>query len=824
MVKGRLVAKVYVEKAVFHIDKGYDYLIPEQMESTLCRGCRVMVPFGRGNQKCQGMVMEVTLQNEPDPRVKPVLLQLDAKPIFSEEMFGMAEFLVNRTFCTFYDAVKTILPNAFGMRFTEQYQLGRKFTQEELEEDFSYEERNLLGFLRTAKTKKQLDDFLSQQTSGSYEKTVQGLLQKGAIQKIDLAKQKVSEQTVTMMRLTDLFFSEEFSGKLTPKQKEVTEFLAGVQSAAKKEVMYFCAVGESVLKALVKKGIAEFYEQEVFRVPEEENTPLSKPDPIVLSGEQEQVYSGLSSLLEQNQAKVALLHGVTGSGKTSVYLKLIERTLDLGKQALMMVPEISLTPQIVKQFKNRFGNQVAVMHSSLSLGERMDEYKRIQQGKANIVVGTRSAVFMPLSRIGLIIMDEEGEASYKSDAPPRYHAREVAKYRCFNHQALLLLGSATPSVESYYQAKTGVYQLFEMKQRYAQAVLPEVYLVDMRDEEKRGNLSSVSVLLQQEVNRNLQQGEQTILFINRRGYQTFASCLSCGEVVKCPRCDVALTYHKDNGYMMCHYCGYAHKFQKKCPSCGSEHLKLSGLGTQKIEDELEALFPGAKILRMDTDTTYSRYAYSEKFEAFRQGKYDILVGTQMIAKGLDFPNVTLVGVLSADTGLYSNDFRGIERVFSLVTQVVGRSGRADKMGRAYLQTYQPDHPVLNFAARQDYESFYQDEIISRKALLYPPFCDICTISFSGIREALVENSARVFLGMMKQAAEGKENTVPMRVLGPVKPPIYRMNGKYRLKIYIKCRYNTAFRSYLRGLLRQAPREKSFRGITLTADMNGDMNH
>lgn len=823
MFKGRMIAKVHVDRAVYHIDKAYDYLVPLELEQTLRRGCRVMVPFGRGNKRAQGMVMELQPQDQPDPKVKPVLLQLDQEPVFSEEMFGMAEFLVNRTFCTFYDAVKTILPNAFAMQFSEQYELTRRLTQEELEEEFTYEERNLLGFLQKARSGRELSEFLSQQNDASYRRTVESLLNKGIVRRVDLAKQRVSDKTVSMLRLTSRFLEEGTQQPITPKQREVIDFLMEVQSAAKREVLYFCAVGESVLKALEKKKIAEFYEQEVFRAPEQPQGERMNLEELVLSRQQQEVYSGLCGLLDQQKAQVSLLYGITGSGKTAVYLKLIQYVLSQGRQALMLVPEISLTPQIVKRFKSCFGNQVAVMHSSLSLGERLDEYKRVQQGKANIVVGTRSAVFMPLSRIGLIVMDEEGEASYKSDAPPRYHARDVAKYRCLAHNALLLLGSATPSVESYYQARAGTYQLFAMKERYAGAVLPEVYLVDMRDEERQANTSPVSRMLRREVDQNLERGEQTILFLNRRGYQTVACCLSCGEVVKCPHCDVPLTYHKDNGYMMCHYCGYARRFSPTCPSCDSPHLKLSGLGTQKIEDELAGLFPKARILRMDTDTTYSRYAYGEKFDAFGRGEYDILVGTQMIAKGLDFPNVTLVGVLSADSGLYSSDFRGVERVFSLVTQVVGRSGRSGKRGRAYLQTYQPDHPVLNFAARQDYESFYEDEIVSRKALLYPPFCDICTISFSAQRESAVSDAAGVFLTMMRQAAQGREEQVPMRVLGPVKPPIYRLNGKYRLKIYIKCRCNAAFRSYLRGLLRQAPNQKAFRGVTLTADVNGDMN-
>ncbi len=442
------------------------------------------------------------------------------------------------------------------------------------------------------------------------------MIAKGIVAVSDSAKQKVSDKNIALLRLSDEYLNGDWEGKLTPKQKEVVTFLEQNITADKKEVMYFCGVGEGVLRTLVQRQVCTYVQKMVYRIPDAGDGKAESLEQIALSPAQQEVFDGISALLREHKAQVALLHGVTGSGKTQVFIKLIEQVIKNGEQALMLVPEISLTPQMVGRFKALFGEQVAVMHSSLSLGERLDEFKRIRDGKASIVVGTRSAVFAPFQKIGIIIMDEEGEPSYKSEAAPRYHTREIAKFRCVEHQALLLLASATPSVESRYKAQEGVYRYFELKERYADADLPEVFLVDMKEEERQANVASLSGMLQKEIRKNLERGEQTILFINRRGYQTAMQCIDCGEAVKCPHCDAALTYHRDNGYMMCHYCGHSARPPKECPSCGGQHLKLTGLGTQKLQEELESLFPQARVLRMDTDTTYSRYAYGENFEAF----------------------------------------------------------------------------------------------------------------------------------------------------------------------------------------------------------------
>ena len=488
---------------------------------------------------------------------------------------------------------------------------------------------------------------------------------------------------------------------------------------------------------------------------------------------------------------------------------------------MMIIPEISLTPQVLKRFRSLFGERVAVIHSGLTLGQRLDEYKRIKKGDADIVIGTRSAVFAPLDNIGLIIMDEEGERSYKSDITPRYNAHDVAKQRCAYHGSTLLLASATPSIESYYLAEKGLYNLIKMKKRYRNIPLPEVSIVDMGEERADGNITEFSRTLVDEINLNLQNGEQTILLLNRRGYHTIISCVDCYQPVYCPNCSVPLTYHRKNGRLMCHYCGYSGELVKKCPSCNSERLKSMGFGTQKLEEELNMYFPTARVLRMDADTTFSRYSYEKNFTDFRNGEYDIMIGTQMIGKGLDFPNVTLVGVLSIDKALYAGDFRSYERTFSLITQVVGRSGRSLKRGRAILQTFIPDHYIINLSAGQDYENFYKEEIALRRTMIFPPVCDMCAFCFSGTDDIQVKKGADAVLGLMRESLRKINPKTPVRVLGPVKCSYGKINSRYRWRIIVKCKNNPEIRGFISGVLKKSAKLKDMSGISLYADMNGD---
>ena len=508
---------------------------------------------------------------------------------------------------------------------------------------------------------------------------------------------------------------------------------------------------------------------------------------------------------------------MTGSGKSQVYLKLVEQVREQGQGVIILVPEISLTPQTVELFTRRFGRKVAVLHSGLTMAQRADEYKRIKQGLADVVVGTRSAVFAPLEKLGLIVIDEEQEGAYASQSAPRYHAREVARVRCRYHGAMLLLASATPSIETYYQAQKGKIHLVTLSHRYLGNQLPRVQIVDM----DRSFGFDISQELTAELADNLQAGQQSIVLLNRRGYHTAVRCHNCGEVVKCPNCSVALTYHHANRRLMCHYCGYSRELDENCPTCGSQLMSYTGSGTQRIEDELGRIFPTAKILRMDLDTTMSRMAHETKFRDFAQGKYQIMVGTQMVAKGLNFPQVTLVGVLGADQAIYSQDFRGCERAFSLLTQVVGRCGRGKLPGRALIQTTSPDHPVIQQAARQDYESFYRDEIKARKLGLYPPFCTLCQVGFSGENEEFVRASAIWFAEHFRQKAAGEYRGLPLRMMSPCEPIIARVAGKYRYSIVIKCRAGERFSALMWEMLREFDSEKKNKSVHLWVDMNGN---
>ena len=815
----RLTAKVYVDKSVYAIDMPFTYLVPDSLKPSLRRGCRVLVPFGNSNRKVQGLVCGLETDSAFEGKLKPVAAQLDPEPVVSEEMFRIIEYLVRNTFCTYYEAVRTVLPIGANVDIVECYSLKRPLDTEELL-SLPEGERRLVEFLQTAKTAKELNGFLDCRQNPAKSAVVKALVQKGIIEKTEQLKPKVAAKTVRMVKISENYNRENTT--LSKKQKEVVALLEQVSVALPKELAYLCGVTEAVIRTLLKKDVLSSFERTVETDYKETVFSSANPSEIILSKEQERVFSGIQALLADNRPHAALLYGVTGSGKTQVYLKLIEEVLQNGRTALLLVPEIALTPQLVSKFRAVFGEIVAVIHSSLSVAERLEEYRRIQAGAAKIVIGTRSAVFVPLSKIGIVIMDEEGESSYKSDASPRYHARDIAKLRCVEHGATLLLGSATPSIDSYYRAQRGSYSFFTLQTRYAEANLPQVYLVDMLAEQKQNYLSPLSEIVQEQLALNLDAGEQSIVLINRRGYRTYATCMQCGEVLKCPSCSVAMTYHRVNGCLMCHYCGHVEPFVSKCPSCDGEYIKLTGTGTQKVEEELSLLLPSARILRMDADTTGSKYAYEKNFDAFRKGQYDILLGTQMIAKGLDFPNVTLSVVVNADGGLYSGDYRSGERIFSLITQVVGRSGRSRKPGRAYIQTFDPDNPILTFASQQDYPAFYQDEIKSRRGLMYPPFCDIVVLGFSSHDEEKALRAAHRALAVLKEETK-KYTDIVMKALGVTEAPVYRISGKYRYRIIIKCRMNGNMKQIIADTLKYCGKDSAFGGVTLYADVNGELN-
>ena len=788
-------------------DIAYSYIVPPELEGKVSVGKRVIVPFGRGNRRRTGIV--VGMEVSDGKGCKEISSVIDSEPVIGEEQLELLMWLKDTVFCTYFEAFRALIPPGLGVNFVSKYRLGAKKPKKDQVSD------KALGLYMSAAEAEdgdELDMILSSDLTLANE-----LVSGGFVEETDIAKQRVKDDTVSMVRLTDAY--AQGSIKLTPKQTAAAQILEREGCASVKELCYMCGCTAQVVKNMVKCGAAELFDYEVLKTPEAvQRDDISK---ITLNHYQQAAFEGISQMIAEKKPAAALLFGVTGSGKTPVFAKLIEYTLNMGRNVIMLIPEISLTPQTLNRFRGLFGETVAVMHSGLSLSMRSNEYKRVKSGQCRIVVGTRSAVFAPLDNIGLIIVDEEGERTYKSESSPRYNAKDAAARRCLYHKSVLLCASATPSIESYYNALRGRSKLFVMPERYCadpyrKPEMPRAEIVDMTG---TGRVFSTELI--EAVNGNLERGEQSILLLNRRGYHTYISCCDCKEPVSCPNCSVPMTYHKVNNRLICHYCGYSEDYVQKCPKCGSTHLKASGMGTQRLEDELAEFFPNARILRMDADTTYSRYAYDKRFTAFGNGEYDIMVGTQMIAKGLDFPNVTLAGMLNADKALFSGDFRSYERTFSLITQVVGRSGRAKAGGRAIIQTYVPDHYVINLAAQQNYTAFYSQEIAMRRALIYPPFCDICVIGFSGADEKEVSAAAELFAGKIAEGVEKMAEKMPIRVLGPSKCTFEKINGKFRYRIIIKCRNNSAFRSFISGIRTETVGQ--MRKISVFIDMNGDIS-
>ena len=817
------VLLVAVDSAAPGFDRLYSYSARGTPAGTVRPGMRVAVPFGKGNRRRIGMVLktENVSADADDGKVggfmlKPVAALLDAEPVLTDELLMLVEWLHAHTFCTWYDAVRAVLPGGMQIRLEERYlalepPVGVTLTQEE---------DNLLTMLRQAKAKQEQEAILSGDRRGEKKKLLDALEEKGCLLAVSEGRQLISDRVDRLVRLTAAFLADETAFSATEKQLSAVAVLREYGQLSVKECAYHAGVTNVVIKNLVKAGIAEIVENELLRVPRDAEVTVSTDD-TVLSPQQQAAYDAVSAKIEADQPAAFLLHGVTGSGKTAVFEKLIALTLARGKQALLLIPEISLTPQVVQYFQSRFGNRVALIHSGLSLSQRFDTDKLIRRGEISLVVGTRSAVFAPLPDPGLIILDEEGERTYKSEQSPRFHAAEVARARCKYHNAVLLLASATPSLESRYLAERGVYQLLRMPERYNQAPLPEVQIVDMNEERMNGNGSPYSLALYDALRENIGRGEQSILLLNRRGYHTLLQCTKCYEPVYCPNCSVPMTYHKANGSLLCHYCGHVQPPVTVCPKCGNPQLRQMGFGTQKLEESLQELLPEARILRMDADTTMTRTAYETGFRAFANGEYDILCGTQMIGKGLDFPNVTLVGVVSVDKALFAGDFRSYERTFSLVTQVVGRGGRGKSPGRAILQTYMPEHYVLRLAAEQDYDRFYDEEMAMRRTLMFPPVCDLCVIGFSGVWEEKVKAAADRFVAIMKETLRTENLKLPLRVLGPVEAGYGRLNGKYRRRLLLKCKDTAEMRGFIRKLLADAFADPAFRGISVYADMNGD---
>ncbi len=780
-----LVAEIVIDGAAGSFDKRYTYAVPARLQPAVSSGCRVTVPFGKGNIKKQGMILNL-FEGEITPKTKEILSVTDVSPILNDEMIKMCKWLKGNVFCTYFDAIHSMLPTGLNYNLTEYYSANPDFSSLSLLNEIEAEIYNFLSDNGEQPSKKILQAF------GCGQELLAELTAKQAIIKSLVPTRRLQDVTRRWVKINP---QKPDSIKLTARQKEIFDVVEMSESVSVKELQYFTGVSASVINNLVDKGVFIAFEKQEFRLPYSVNSAPKRED-FVLTDEQQSAFDGLCELTKKNTADTALLYGVTGSGKTKVFLRLVDEVSSRGEGVIIMVPEIALTPQMIKIFSERYGNKIAVFHSAMSLGQRMDEWARIKQGKALIAIGTRSAIFAPFSKLGLIIIDEEQEHTYKSEKTPRFHARDLAKFRSRYHNCLLCLASATPSVESYSNALSGKYKLFRLSERYGNAVLPEVSLVDMKKELADGNSSNISRELAERIGEALNNKKQSIILLNRRGHNTYVSCNGCGWVASCENCSISLTYHSANKRLMCHYCGASHEIPKSCPECGSEFFHFSGAGTQKLQEELALLFPSARILRLDADSTMTRDSYSNYLTAFANGEYDIMIGTQMVAKGLDFKDVTVVGVIGADKALYSDDYRGFERTFSLLTQVIGRAGRAENRGVAVIQTNDTDNNIIALAQTQDYDAFFSEEILNRKLMIFPPYCDICMIYSQSSDNSAAADTVKEVFNNIKGLVSDEYSDVRLIILGPTAASVPKVNNKYRYRIIIKTKNSARFREMI----------------------------
>ena len=824
-------AGLHVLKSPYHIDNTFDYFIPVHLRDTVKIGDFVTVPFGNSNKREIALVVSLKdFQDNPLIECKPIISLCDNNLSLSDEMLGLCAFMKEHTLCTIGDAVKSIIPSAAITKPYEVYKLtGKKRT-----EDQKLDAPTLFIYEYILKKECVSLELLKSKFGPATQPAIKKLTASGLILR-DFEIRESFKKTKNYYRL---IISEEealsikdrtdtrFKLRSLTQISVVKAFLAeNSNELDEKLLMNNCGATYAQLKALCDKGILERRYREIDRGLEV-ITPIisdTKTKPITLNDEQSAAFETLKELSDSKEPKAALLYGVTGSGKTSVMMKTIDHVLDSGRGVIVLLPEISLTPQTLGIFCSRYGKRVAIIHSGLSEGERFDTYKRIRNGGADVVIGTRSAVFAPIENLGLIIIDEEQEHTYKSDKSPKYHARDIARYRCAHHRALMLLASATPSFESFYKAQEGIYTLIRLTKRYGGAKLPKTTVVDMRKTGSGGASSPLGNLLCEKLVETKEQGNQSILFINRRGYNNFLSCRSCGKAITCPTCSVSMTYHTfknsyDKGELRCHWCGKRMPTPTVCPECNSEHLAKMGYGTQRVEQELGDLMPTARILRMDTDTTSTKHAYEELLGTFRSGDADVLLGTQMVTKGHDFPAVTLVGVLLADTSLYLDDYRAAERTFAMLTQVIGRAGRGEKEGEAVIQTSNPDHECIRLACAQDYDAFYKDEIRLRKQLRFPPFCDIALLTLTSPNEKELLRASTILSTRFSELVKEEYNDIPLIAYGPFEAPVYKVENKFRMRMVVKCRLNKKSRALFSALLKEFSKSGA-KNLSLSIDLN-----
>lgn len=828
-------AGIHILKNPYHIDNTYDYFVPPDLRESLCEGDFVAVPFGNSNKREIALV--ISLKDCPDNdsiNCKPILSICDKRLSLSQEILKLCLFMKEQTLCSIGDAVKAVMPSAALTDPHEIIKVSDEYMSKKIPKGLVSEGARFIADRIKKKGKTTMYELESK-----YSKAADYLFNELFEKNIIYRDYEIHDPHVKYESYYSLAISKDEAESIVDRSDKFYRIRSIAQlnvikhflnlpddtEASREELTdKYCAT-YAHFKNLTEKGILNREVRELDRGILHINPAINEvaSAPISLNEEQASAFNTLRTLSDSGEPKAALLYGITGSGKTSVMLKIIDHVIFKGKQAIVLLPEISLTPQTLGIFCSRYGERVAIIHSGLSAGERLDTFRRIKSGGADIVIGTRSAVFAPLPRLGLIVIDEEQEHTYKSDQNPKYHARDVARFRCAHSNALMLLASATPSFESFYKAKEGKYTLIKLTKRYGKAKLPKVSIVDMRKTASGGMNSPLGNLMCERLVENIHKGEQSILFLNRRGYNNFISCQSCGNAISCPTCSVSMTYHTygrayNTGELRCHWCGKRMHLPMVCPECGSEHLTKMGYGTQRVEQELTALLPISRIIRMDTDTTTTKSSYEKMLGQFRSREADVLLGTQMVTKGHDFPAVTLVGVLSADASLYLDDFRAAERTFAMLTQVIGRAGRSDKEGEAIIQTSNPEHECIKLACEQNYEEFYNREIRLRKELCFPPFCDIAVLSLSSTLEKELHRVSSILTEEITKLSQKSFNDIPLVIFGPFEAPVYKVENKYRLRTVIKCRLNKRTREFFSTLIKDFAKLNN-RSVSISIDFN-----
>lgn len=817
-------AQVIIDNKASQTDKPYTYIVPEDMKDSIKEGMRVLVSFGRGNRVIKGIVIKLQDYYEKNYKLKSIIDIIDDQPLISKNMIDLSIWMSEVYLCSYLDALQTVLPPGDFKKVKTYISLDEEDSSF-LDDDLSQLENNILNLVKDTGDKIDLETLKSKMTNKNINPTINTLKEKGLIHTSLEIKTSVNKKYERYVSLVDKSMSNntmiDIIGNRAYKQLEIGEYLSSVDEVLLRELMEKTNTSLSTIRELEKKGIIHFIEKEVYRTPIKkdikayEKHKLSKDQKYCLD-------TILNNIKNKDENNKFLIHGVTGSGKTEIYLQLVEEMIKMGKETIILVPEIALTPQTIDRFVGRFKEEVAVLHSKLSYGERFDQWRKIKEGHVKIVVGARSAIFAPFNNLGLIIIDEEHETTYKSSMNPKYNTIEVAEKRCEQVGGYLVKGSATPSLESYYKSKNEDVKLLNLDKRINNKRLPKVDIIDMREELNQGNKSIFSRDLYNEIDRNLKNKKQTILFLNRRGYSTFISCRECGYVVECNECDISMTYHMKDNKLKCHYCGLAVNPPKICPNCRSKYIKYFGIGTERVEEFTRKNFPKARIARMDMDTTMKKGSHESILQAMKNGEIDILIGTQMVAKGLDFENVTLVGVIAADTSLNLPDFRSSERTFQLITQVAGRAGRGEFEGKVTVQTYNPEHFSIQYAKEHDYTSFYEEEIILRKEFNYPPFTNIVTIVVYGENCRNVEMKIKqVYDLIIKEMSQKNFTNIQDNVIGPFPAPLEKIKRNYRFQILIKS--NDENIEELKDIIKRVcvtnVNKINFEGIKLNIDIN-----